>query len=255
MKNHRYPILLALVASLATAPHLRAEPPADAGQKACEPCDKPDGAKAKGPRERMARKGPLADLTPEQREKLKTAREAAMKDPKVAAAREDQGAAAKDLRDTMQAAMLKADPSLQAILDKIEASRPKNKPGAPKTEGAQPGEMEKDKAGKKGGGRPFAKGFRGGEEVLTEEERAKLHDARMKSKDDPAVVAARENMEKASQAFRDTLKSTIVASDPSLAPVIDDVMEAMEVQKKRAYEGKRKGGPRPGGQPKNPGDV
>src|SRR5215471_16961710 len=54
----------------------------------------------------------LANLSPEERQKLQAARQKAMQDPSVQAA-----------HDKMHAAMLKADPSVQPILDKIPAQR------------------------------------------------------------------------------------------------------------------------------------
>jgi hypothetical protein len=54
------------------------------------------------------------------RAKLHTAHEIAMRDPKVRAAREQRNRANKKYHAALRAAMLKADPSLQPILDKID---------------------------------------------------------------------------------------------------------------------------------------
>lgn len=63
----------------------------------------------------------LENLSPEERQKLQTARQTAMQDPSVQAARDKMRQAHKEFRDAMRAAMLKADPSIQPILNKIPA--------------------------------------------------------------------------------------------------------------------------------------
>ena len=61
----------------------------------------------------------LANLSPEERQKLQAARQKAIQDPAVQAAHEKMRAAHKEFRDAMHAAMLKADPSIQPILNRI----------------------------------------------------------------------------------------------------------------------------------------
>jgi Spy/CpxP family protein refolding chaperone len=68
----------------------------------------------------------LAGLSPEERQKIQAARQKAMQDPAVQASREKMRQAHKEFRDAMHAAMLKADPSIQPVLDKI----PKRNSGA-----------------------------------------------------------------------------------------------------------------------------
>jgi hypothetical protein len=63
----------------------------------------------------------LANLSSEERQKVQAAHRKAMQDPSVQAAREKMRQAHKEFRDAMRAAMLKADPSIQPILDKIPA--------------------------------------------------------------------------------------------------------------------------------------
>ena len=60
-----------------------------------------------------------ANLTPEEKQKVMTARHTAMQDPTVMAAKQKMQAAAKEMHDAMDAAMLKADPSIKPILDKM----------------------------------------------------------------------------------------------------------------------------------------
>ena len=63
----------------------------------------------------------LASLTADERAKFKAAHKQAMADPAVQAAKNRRQQAAKDFRDLKRAAMLRADPSIQPILDKIPA--------------------------------------------------------------------------------------------------------------------------------------
>ena len=59
------------------------------------------------------------NLSADEREKLKAARQKAMQDPGVQAAHEKMRQARKEFMDSMRTAMLKADPSIQSVLDKI----------------------------------------------------------------------------------------------------------------------------------------
>ena len=63
----------------------------------------------------------LANLSAEERQKLQAARQKAMQDPAVQAAHDKMREAHKEFRDAMRTAMLKADPSIQPILNKIPA--------------------------------------------------------------------------------------------------------------------------------------
>jgi len=63
----------------------------------------------------------MANLSQPEREKLKAAHQKAMQDPTVQSAHEKMKAARREFRDSMNAAMLKADPSIQPILDKLPA--------------------------------------------------------------------------------------------------------------------------------------
>jgi hypothetical protein len=65
----------------------------------------------------------LANLSAEERQKLQAAHQKAMQDPSVQAAHDKMREAHKEFRDAMRAAMLKADPSIQPILNKIPAGR------------------------------------------------------------------------------------------------------------------------------------
>jgi hypothetical protein len=82
-----------------------------------EPRDKPFRP---FPNERRAR---WANLNEEERAKLRAAHQQAMADPDVQAARDRLRQARREFREIMRPAMLKADPSIQPILDKLRAER------------------------------------------------------------------------------------------------------------------------------------
>ena len=65
----------------------------------------------------------MESLTPAERQQLKAAREKAEADPAVAAAHENAKEAMKAAHEAMKAAMLKADPTIGPILDKLQAAR------------------------------------------------------------------------------------------------------------------------------------
>jgi Spy/CpxP family protein refolding chaperone len=71
--------------------------------------------------ERRAR---WANLSEEDRTKLRAAHEKAMADPAVRAAHEKLRQARREFREVMRPALLKADPSIQSILDKMRPERP-----------------------------------------------------------------------------------------------------------------------------------
>lgn len=63
----------------------------------------------------------LANLSPEERMKLRAAHQKAMADPALQAAKDRKRQAAREFRDLRRAKMLQADPSIQSILDKMPA--------------------------------------------------------------------------------------------------------------------------------------
>jgi hypothetical protein len=64
-----------------------------------------------------------ASLTQEEQAKLKAAHEKALADPVVRAAHEKFKQARREFREVMRPALLKADPSLEPILEKLRAER------------------------------------------------------------------------------------------------------------------------------------
>ena len=103
-----------LVAALAGvsqfAPPVSAQPP-----------DRPDRPFRQFQNERRAR---WTNLTEDERARLRAAHQKAMADPAVQAAREKLRQARREFREVMRPALLKADPSLQPILDKLRPERP-----------------------------------------------------------------------------------------------------------------------------------
>ena len=71
--------------------------------------------------ERRAR---WANLSEEDRARLRAAHQKAMADPAVRAAQERLRQARREFRELMRPAMLRADPSIQQILDKMRPERP-----------------------------------------------------------------------------------------------------------------------------------
>jgi len=71
--------------------------------------------------ERRAR---WANLTEDERARLRNAHEKAMQDPALQAARERLRKARREFRELLRPALLKADPSIQPILEKMRAERP-----------------------------------------------------------------------------------------------------------------------------------
>lgn len=65
----------------------------------------------------------LQSLTPEEREKLKAARQAAMEDPAVKTAQATRQTNRRGYRQAVRAAMLRKDPSVGAILAKLKSER------------------------------------------------------------------------------------------------------------------------------------
>jgi hypothetical protein len=76
----------------------------------------------------------MGNLTPEERQKVMNARKSAMQDPSVSSARQKLQAAQKEFHEALDAAMLKADPSLKPVLDKM----PKGHEGRQRGGGGEP---------------------------------------------------------------------------------------------------------------------
>jgi hypothetical protein len=71
----------------------------------------------------MERRARWASLSEEERAKLKAAHQKAMADPAVRAARDKLRQARREFREVLRPALLKADPSVQPILERMRAER------------------------------------------------------------------------------------------------------------------------------------
>lgn len=105
MKTKNTLIIAAIAAALQFAPASFAQEPEGQGY----------GKHGRhGRHERM-----LANLTPDERAKLRAAHQKLMADPAIQAAKDRQRQARKEFREMKRARLLQIDPSLQPILDKI----------------------------------------------------------------------------------------------------------------------------------------
>jgi len=86
------------------------------------PSERPDRPFRQFMTERRAAR--LANLTEEERTRLRAAYQTAAQDPAVQAAREKLKQARREFREVMRPALLKADPSIEPILEKLRAERP-----------------------------------------------------------------------------------------------------------------------------------
>ena len=85
-----------------------------------QPPDRPDRPFRQFQNDRRARWGSLNE---EERGRLRTAHQKAMADPAVQAARDRFRQARREFREILRPALLKADPSIQPILDKLRPQR------------------------------------------------------------------------------------------------------------------------------------
>jgi hypothetical protein len=92
------------------------------GVLAQQPPDRPDRPFRQFQNDRRSRF--LANLSDDERARLRAAHEKAMADPAVQAAREKMRQARREFQEVMRPALLKADPSIQPILDKLRPERP-----------------------------------------------------------------------------------------------------------------------------------
>jgi Spy/CpxP family protein refolding chaperone len=84
--------------------------------------DRPDRPFRQFQNERRAAR--WANLTEDERARLRAAHQKAMNDPAVQAARDRLRQARREFREILRPALLKADPGLQPILDKLRSERP-----------------------------------------------------------------------------------------------------------------------------------
>jgi len=73
---------------------------------------------------RAERRARFQNLTEDERTRLRAAHQKAMQDPVLQAARDKMRQAQREFREMLRPALLKADPSVQPILDKLRGDRP-----------------------------------------------------------------------------------------------------------------------------------
>jgi hypothetical protein len=73
---------------------------------------------------RAERRARFQSLTEDERTRLRAAHQKAMQDPALQAARDKMRQAQREFREMLRPALLKADPSVQPILDKLRGDRP-----------------------------------------------------------------------------------------------------------------------------------
>lgn len=151
----------------------------------------------------------FGNMSQEDREKLKAAREKAMQDPKVQDAQENAKAANEAFQNARRQALLAADPSVGPILDKVQAAL-KSGTGTAAGQGKGNGGFE----GR--GGWRMAQAL----DTLTPEEREKLKAAEQKIKDNPDLVSARDKKVAADQLLASTLHDAMIAADPTIEPLL-----------------------------------
>jgi len=82
---------------------------------------------AQGQRTVDFRRERFAGLSRDEQVRLRTAHDTAMRDPTLAATRQRYEQARKEFRDKLRDALLKADPSVQPILEKVRRQRQKDR--------------------------------------------------------------------------------------------------------------------------------
>jgi hypothetical protein len=205
------PLLLTLVAAALMMP-LRAQN-TDAGTNGATP---PGGPSQRG-------QGPMANLSEEDRQKVKAAHDAAIQnDPSLDQGMKDAYQAMEKARKAMHDAMIAVDPSVEAILAKM---------AHPKQGGWNKGEKNPGKGPEENGPKPWKHDGPGPAMAnLTESEREQLKVAHEKVKNDPAVVAAREAKKNADtpearraaeEALHKASREAMIKEDPSLAPILE----------------------------------
>ncbi|MFL6520299.1 MAG: hypothetical protein ACJ8NS_08775 [Chthoniobacterales bacterium] len=104
-------LFLALMCTAQLAPNVFAQ----------SPPDRPERPFRQFLTERRAAR--LANLNEDERARLRAAYQKALQDPAVQTAREKMKQARREFREVMRPALLKADPSVQPILEKLRAER------------------------------------------------------------------------------------------------------------------------------------
>lgn len=166
----------------------------------------------------------LESIPEDLRERFKTARTAAMDDPKIQELKAQADKASDAFRSAVRETMIKSDPSLTDAVNKISEVFKKN---AHDNKSGNDGKKGKRKEGDS----PAAK--------LPPEQKSKLDTARAIAKQAPAVQAAEaklkaattpESREIAAKEFRQAMHDAILTADPSLASVLESLEPSKQTQ-------------------------
>ena len=167
-------------------------------------------------------------LTPAQRTELRTAREAAEKDPAVLAALQTQNAAAEVYRKAVKAGALAENPAIAPILDKIHAAA-QGTAWEKQEENLQWKRMRElwKQQRAQGNKSDF---FDGVDMVhsqdaddLSLQERHTYLKARESAANRAEVQAARKNFQQAKTAYEKAQRAAMIAADPSVASILDQL--------------------------------
>ncbi len=128
MKKTRLTLTLLTACAALPVSGLLAQAPATAAPLATPSVSAPAStAKADATEEEEGARGGMRAkfmaLSPEEKQKVKAARKAAMQDPAVKAAEAERGTNKRAYHQAMRAAMIKADPSVEPILAKLTPER------------------------------------------------------------------------------------------------------------------------------------
>ena len=208
----KYQLLLTLVAASLTLPLCAQN--TNTGTNDAAPPPPPGGP---------GQHGPMANLSAEERQKIKAAHDAAIqKDPALEQVMKEAHEAMERARNAMHEAMIAVDPTVEPILAKI--TPPKwGGGGGDKGNGGRSPEGNDAKPWKhEGPGKGMAN--------LTESEREQLKAAHEKVKNDPAVAAAHEAMKNATtpearrtaeEGLHKASREAMIKADSSIAPILE----------------------------------
>jgi hypothetical protein len=151
----------------------------------------------------------MQSLSAEDRQRLFSARMAAMNDPQVRAAFANRQADPQRFRLTMRDAMIKADPSVAPTFQKIQQA-------VQQARGDQAQKFQK------------RVGF------LSDDERSTLVKTRQSVQNDPAVAAARqqrdatttpEARQQAERVYQQAVQGAMIRTDPKVSPILDKIRQ------------------------------
>ena len=167
------------------------------------------------------RHGPMAQLSDAERAQVKAAHDKAIEqDPSLQQKMKEAHDAMEAARKGMNEAMVKADPTVEAILAKITP---------PKRDGKKEGAPNQ---GSKAAPRPWKRDDPRGKGManLSEAERQQVKVLHEQVKNDPAVATAHEAMkrattpearQKAEKALQSASRDAMVKADPSIGPILE----------------------------------